>query len=269
MSTWKEKYGTWGLVAGAAEGLGKAFSESMARRGMNMILVDRQEEKLYDTASFLEDTCGIKTKKLLIDLSEISNLTNIFESIEDIDCRLLVYNAAYGPVKPFVDHSTDELDYCINLNSRMPLLLVYHFIKNQSPGTTAGVILLSSLAGLFGTNLVAAYGATKAFNYNLAEALYHEFRGSGIDVMACCAGATDTPNYRNTKPQYGLIRPLVARPEQVAESTLNQLGKKGLYIPGWGNRLMFAAMSGFLPRKAASHIMNRTMKQMYYHHFDK
>jgi uncharacterized protein len=267
MLSWKQKYGSWGLVAGAAEGLGKAFSEGIARRGINLILVDRQEGKLYETAGFLEETYGISTKKLLLDLSETSNLTVIFESIEDIDCRLFIYNAAYGPVKPFLDHDPDELDYYINLNSRMPLLLIYHLLKNLSPGCTAGVILMSSLAGIFGTNLVAAYGATKAFNFNLGEALYHEFRGSGIDIMACCAGATDTPNYRDTKPKYGFIRPTVARPEMVAEASLKRLGKQGLYIPGWGNRLMVTIMSG-MPRKTAAFLMNHTMKQMYNYHFE-
>jgi short-subunit dehydrogenase len=267
MKTWTEKYGSWGLVAGAAEGLGRAFCESLARRKMNVVLVDRNEDQLYRTASELESGYGIITKKLLLDLADLSNLTRIFESIDGIDCRLIIYNAAYGPVKPFLDHSPEELDYYIDLNSRTPLHLIFHFIQNLPDSVSAGVVLLSSLAGLFGTNLVAPYGATKAFNYNLAEALYHEFKTTRIDVMACCAGATDTPNYRNTRPKYGLIKPSVARPERVSETTLNKLGKTGLYIPGLVNRVVYALLSRLLTRKSAGRLMNQTMQDMYGYQF--
>jgi len=268
MKSWKEKYGSWGLVAGAAEGLGKAFSEALANRGMHMILIDNQEEKLYATADTIENKYGIRTKKLLLDLSVIGSLQAIFESIEDLDCRLIVYNAAYGPVKPFIKHSVSELDYYIDLNSRMPLHLTFHFIKNLPEGSSAGIILLSSLAGLYGTNLVAPYGATKAFNFNLAEALYHEYRSKGIDILACCAGATDTPNYRNTFPKYGIIKPSVTSPRIVAESTLKKLGKKGLHIPGIGNRIIFSLLSHIFTRKSVSYLMNKTMQRMYGYRFE-
>ncbi len=263
MKSWTKKYGSWGLVAGAAEGLGKAFGESLARRGMHVILVDREEEKLYATADYLESAYGIWTKKLLLDLSDLNNLSSIFESMEGIDCRLIIYNAAYGPVKPFLDHSTEELDYYLDLNSRMPLHMIFHFIQNLPGAATGGVILLSSLAGLFGTNLVAPYGATKAFDYNLAEALYHEFKSSKIDILACCAGATDTPNYRSTDPKYGRIKPSVAKPARVSERTLNKLGKTGLYIPGLGNQMVYALLSRLLTRKSAANLMNKTMWKMY------
>ena len=267
MISWKEKYGTWGLVAGAAEGLGKAFSESLAKRGMHVILIDKIEDKLYATANHLEIQYGIQTKKLLLDLSVVSNISKIFESMQDLDCRLIVYNAAYGPVKPFLNNSSEELDYYIDLNNRMPIHLVFHFIQNLPEATSAGVILLSSLAGLFGTDLVAPYGATKAFNYNLAEGLYHEFHSKGIDILACCAGATDTPNFCATQPKYGFIKPSVTSPHFVAESTLKNLGKKGLYIPGFSNRLTYALITRLLSRKAASRLINKTMKNMYGYRF--
>lgn len=57
------KYGNWGLIAGAAEGLGRAFSESIASRGINVILIDNQEEKLYKTAFEIEQKFKVRTKK--------------------------------------------------------------------------------------------------------------------------------------------------------------------------------------------------------------
>ncbi|MDZ7605866.1 MAG: SDR family NAD(P)-dependent oxidoreductase [Cyclobacteriaceae bacterium] len=47
------KYGQWACVAGAAEGLGAAFAQSLASRGMNLILVDKNKAQLELTAKEL------------------------------------------------------------------------------------------------------------------------------------------------------------------------------------------------------------------------
>ena len=121
----KKRYGNWGLVAGAAEGLGAAFARSFAIRGINIILVDVNAVKLSTTASDLERNYGIKTETIVADLSEKESLDGIIHKISEIGCRLLIYNAAYGPVKEFLDNSIEELDYYVNLNSRTPLHLIY------------------------------------------------------------------------------------------------------------------------------------------------
>lgn len=46
MDTFKSKYGPWAIVAGASEGLGAAFAEALARRGINLILLARRKDKL-------------------------------------------------------------------------------------------------------------------------------------------------------------------------------------------------------------------------------
>ena len=44
--TLREKYGEWGIILGATEGVGKAFCERLAKEGMNVVMVGRREEKL-------------------------------------------------------------------------------------------------------------------------------------------------------------------------------------------------------------------------------
>ena len=45
----KEKYGEWGVILGATEGVGKAFCEKIAAGGMNVVMVGRREEKLKNS----------------------------------------------------------------------------------------------------------------------------------------------------------------------------------------------------------------------------
>ena len=46
-------YGPWALVAGGSEGLGAAFADEIARRGVNLILVARRSEQLERAAARL------------------------------------------------------------------------------------------------------------------------------------------------------------------------------------------------------------------------
>ncbi len=260
----KEKYGPWALIAGSAEGLGEAWSVALARKGVNLIMVDHQEDKLMTLSEKLHNDFGIETNPLLIDLSDPDSSDRIIEQSSQFDCRLLIYNAAYSKIKPFTSHTTEELRYFIGINTYTQLKLVHAFAKllveNKKGG---GIIMMSSLAGLIGMQLVAPYAATKAFTWNLAEAIHHELKPFNIDVMACIAGATSTPAYLKTDPKYGRLKPMVMKPEEVAESALKSLGRKTLYIPGFSNRLNYFILMRLLPRKLASRIANNTMKKMY------
>ena len=58
----REKYGEWGLILGATEGVGKAFCEKIAAGGMNVVMVGRREEKLNVLAGEIRETYGVETK---------------------------------------------------------------------------------------------------------------------------------------------------------------------------------------------------------------
>jgi hypothetical protein len=122
---------------------------------------------------------------------------------------------------------------------------------------------MASLAGMWGTKFLAPYGATKAFNILLAEALHHELKPQNFDVMACVAGATSTPAYLGTNPRYGRIRPSVMTPRKVADGALEALGKKALYIPGLSNRLTCFMLTRIFSRRAGAGLMNRITGKMY------
>lgn len=264
VNLFKKNYGNWAIVVGSAEGLGKAYSIALAKRNMNLIMVDNQQKSLSYLAKKLEKDFDIKTVPLHLDLSDPDAVKKMMLGIEQVDCRLLIYNAAYSLIKPFINHTEEELDNFIEINTKTQLKLVHQFSKLLVDKKQAGgILLMSSLAGLIGMQLVSSYAATKAFAWNLAEALHNELKPKNIDVMACIAGATATPAYLKTKPTYGFIKPLVMKPEAVAESTLNKLGKRALFIPGFSNRMNYFILTRLLPRKLAASVANKTMLTMF------
>jgi len=263
MNDFKNKHGTWALVAGAAEGLGEAFSCALAGRKMNLLMLDNKPEPLSKLSSRLEEEFSIETLQLNIDLQQRDATALIMAEVKKYDCRLLIYNAAYSRVTPFLQLNENEFDLFIDINCRTPIKLVHSFAHHLMNFNSGGILLMSSLSGLIGMQLVAPYAATKAFNWNLAEGLHYELKEHNINIMACVAGATATQAYLETNPEYGFFKPLVMEPKVVAEKALETLGKKTLFIPGFSNRMNYFILTRLLPRKWASALANMTMGKMY------
>lgn len=262
----KKNNGNWAIVVGSAEGLGEAYSIALAKRNINLIMVDNKQNSLSTLAKQLENDFNIETIELCMDLLDADAVAKMMNEIKKVDCRLLIYNAGYSLIQPFTTLTEEDLDCFVDINTRSQLKLIHQFSKLLvDKKQVGGILLMSSLAGLIGMQLVSTYAATKAFAWNLAEGLHYELKPKNIHVMSCIAGATLTPTYLKNKPKYGRIKPLVMTSEDVAESALNTLGKKALYIPGFSNRVNYFILTRLLPRKLAASIANKTMRSMFEH----
>ena len=73
----REKYGEWGVILGATEGVGKAFCEKIAAGGMSVVMVGRREEKLRELAAQIEETYGVKKNNFLYVVSEIDHTDRV------------------------------------------------------------------------------------------------------------------------------------------------------------------------------------------------
>jgi short-subunit dehydrogenase len=170
-------------------------------------------------------------------------------------------------VQPFLKNTTADLERYVHVNVETPLQLSHAFCSHHSgqPADRKGLILMSSMAGLWGTQYLAPYGATKAFNHILAESLYNELHAAGFDILACIAGATETPGYLASRPKTGRFGPAVMRPETLVRSVFKALGKKPYVVPGLGNKIAYSALTHLLPRRMALAIMNSAVGNRYLH----
>ena len=247
-----DRYGLWALVAGASQGLGAAFARALAERGMNLMLVARRKALLDSLAGELRARFGVEVRCLVDDLGRPEAHENLRHAMSGIDLGLLVYNAAHAPVGDFAVVEGADLMRVVDVNVRGPVSLLRAFLPPMVARKRGGIVLMSSLAGSQGTPRIAAYAATKAFTRVLAEGLWGELKGRGIDVIACCPGAVRTPGYADTagKDALGTLDP-----ETVAERTLRALGRGPVVVPGFVNRAASFLMSRLLPKRAAIGIM--------------
>lgn len=259
MQYFRAKYGPWALVAGASEGLGAAFAEALARRGINLVLIARRADRLEELSVYLKTKYHIEVKNQAIDLADFE-LTKHFVSQLGLDIGLLVYNAAYAPIGYFENISEAELARIVDVNIKAPLLLSKFLSAQMIAKGNGGIVLMSSLAGTQGSPKIATYAASKAFNTILAEGLWKELKKHGIDVMAPCAGAISTPGYKNA--QSAKDAPGTLDAASVAEKTLQSLGKGPSIVPGWTNKMARFFMGRLLSRKLAISIMDNNTKDL-------
>lgn len=260
----KQKYGNTALVAGASEGIGAAFSERLAAEGLDLVLVARRLPPLQQLAHYLENKYRVNITCISCDLSGSEASQQIEKSLNGREIDILVYNAALSYLGPFLKNSSENHLQAARTNMLTPLNLVNFFGGKMVVKKRGAVILMTSLAGLQGSGFLTVYAATKAFNRILAESLWYEWKTSGVDVIACCAGATATPGFIKTNPEKNSIfAPAVLKPEEVARECLRMLGKKPSFITGRANRFAVFIMQKMLPRKMAVNIMGDTTRKMY------
>jgi short-subunit dehydrogenase len=250
----REKYGPYALVAGGSDGLGFAFAEAIARRGLNLVLMARQEDRLKAAAARLKEAYEIDVIAIAADMADYENVKELIGALQ-VSIGLLVYNAAFAPIGLFENTSEEHLALAAAVNVRAPLLLTKLLSAPMIRQRRGGIVLMSSLAGAQGSTNLAAYAATKSFNTILAEGLWKELKPHGIDVLACCAGAILTPGYQQAekaKPAPGTLKA-----DEVAEQTLNALGRGPVVIPGAINKVGRFILTRVLSRKAAINIMSK------------
>lgn len=259
-----QRYGKWAIVAGASQGLGAAYAQELARRGLHLVLIARRAELLQSEAKQLSEKYGVKVKPLVLDLSFPDAAEQIIYQTMDLDIGLLVYNAAFSAVGPFLEQSMENHVREIHTNVHAPLKLVYLLGQRMLQRGSGGILLMSSLSAFQGSAYISTYAATKAFNIVLAESLWEEWRLQGVDMLVCVSGAVKTPNYVSSQPvKTGGLGDMTLVPEQVVQEALDALGKQPFVIPGRMNRVASFVMRHLLPRKMTIQIMGRTLRAMY------
>lgn len=254
----KTSYGPWALVAGASEGLGAAFAEALAQRGLNVVLLARRLDKLESLTKILKDKYAIDIKHYAVDLSDFTQTKQIISQL-DVPIGLLVYNAAFSPIAYFENTTEELLAKVVDVNIKTPLLLTKLLSAPMIANKKGGIVLMSSLAGTQGSPKIVSYAASKAFNAILAEGLWKELKIHKIDVIASCAGAILTPGYKKAQQDKA---PGTLEAFQVAEKTLKALAKGPIVVPGFMNKVVRFLMGRLLPRKLAINIMHINTKKL-------
>jgi hypothetical protein len=245
-------------------GLGAEYARQIAARGLNLVLVAWPADGLEELADALESRYEIETRCIAVDLADRAGTRSLAEATESLEIGLVVYNAASSRVGLFTQQDLEEKLRSVDVNCVGPLILAHAFAGPMVRRGRGGIILMSSLSAFHGTALVATYAATKAFNLMLGESLWEELRGSGVDVLAVCPGATRTPGWEQSHAQVkGSLSIPVMEPTPVVTEALEALGRRPLVITGRANRLFGFFLNRLMSRRGAVELLARSMRRIY------
>ena len=253
------RYGPWAVVVGASEGLGAAFAERLATRGLSLVLLARRLDLLEDVAAGLRARHEVEVRTVATDAGSASFASALAAAVDGLEVGLLVYNAARAPIGPFLETGLDDLLAVVDVNVAGPVRAVRTLAPQLVARGRGGVVLMSSLAGLQGSPRIATYAASKAFNTILAEGLWRELAPHGVAVLVSCAGAIRTPGYQRAT---GREAPGTLAAADVAERTLLALGAGPRVVPGLVNRLAAFLMGRLLPRRLAIAMMEANTREL-------
>lgn len=244
----RERYGPWALIAGASEGIGGAWADFAAARGLSLVLVARRRDELEAKRAEIVERFGVEVTTIAQDLATPDLLDRLLERVEGREIGLLVYNAALASVGGFFEHSLDFERQRLAVNCAGPLALSHHFGLQMVRRRRGGIVLMSSGTGLIGSPYYTHYGATKAYDIGLAEGLWFELRPHGVDVLACIAGLTSSPGLAAALARGAARGGFVMTPDDVVSEAARSLGRRPSVVVGAPNRRKLWLVTRLLPR---------------------
>lgn len=260
--TFKENFGSYAVVIGASEGIGKAFAKELATRGLNLVLVARWLDKLEILSKDLISQFKVNVRCISLDLAQDGAADLLFQKTEDLNIGLLVLNAAVVTAGAFVKNSFEQESSLIKFNTIMPAQIAHRFGKRMIDQKRGGILFVSSLAGESPTPFQSTYSATKAYISSLGQSLSYELAPYGVDVSVIAPGMTDTEGLKTVANiDYSKFKGVtLLSPEDVAIAGLNGLGKQIFIIPGFKNKLAVFIM-GLLSKSGVVNMVGKMTRE--------
>jgi hypothetical protein len=233
-AAWRARYGPWAVVTGASDGIGRAFAEALAARGLHLVLVARRAEVLRDLADALHAAHGVQVIPWPADLADRGAAAALAARTAELDVGLLVAAAGFGTSGAFLRNPLEHELGMLDVNCGAVTALAWHYGRRFAARRRGGLVLLSSVLAFQGTPRAAHYAATKAYIQTLAEGLRGEWTAHGVDVIASAPG----PIASGFAARADLRMPNALPPTVVARGTLAALGRRATTRPGWLSKLL-------------------------------
>lgn len=181
------------LITGASAGIGRASALALAQEGANMVLTARRQERLTELETAVQQVGG-KAVCVVGDATEeeiaqrcVAVATETFGTLD-----ILINNVGVGNYKGLVDTSVAEYDELMDTNVRSTFLFTRYAVPAMIDQGSGTILMISSMAGIYGFAGEAVYCATKFAQVGFSQALDKELRPHGIKVGTICPGGVKT-----------------------------------------------------------------------------
>ncbi|RSM19706.1 Very-long-chain 3-oxoacyl-CoA reductase [Fusarium ambrosium] len=240
------KPGTWAVVTGASDGLGKEYALQLAAKGFNLVLVSRTLSKLESLAAEIQEKYpgkGLEIKSLAMDFSQNNDTDyeRLAELIQGLDIGILINNVGQSHSIPvsFPETAKEELQNIITINCIGTLRVtqtIAPILKQRKRGL---ILTMGSFGGWTPTPYLATYSGSKAFLQQWSNALSSELADDNVDVYLVLSHLVTTAMSKVRRPTL-----LVPNARNFVKAALGKVGlgsyqtAPNTYTPWWSHSFM-------------------------------
>jgi len=181
------------IVTGASAGIGRASALALAAEGAKVVITARRQDKLEALAAEIN---AMNTRAYIVagDANDEATAKRCVETALNEAGRIdiLLNNTGMGNYKNLVDTTLEEYDQLMDTNMRTTFIFTRQVVPQMLLQQQGTILMISSMAGLYGFANQAVYCATKFAQVGFAQSLDKELRPSGIKVGVICPGGVKT-----------------------------------------------------------------------------
>lgn len=240
------------VVTGATSGIGRAFAEQLAHRGMRIVLVARNRERLHDLAGRLP---GSGHEVIATDLSRDNGCEVVMRRLESDEepVTLLVNAAGVGTSDSFPRVPLPEEEDQLNLNVRAVMRLCWSASRSMERRQQGAIVNVASTAAIWSAG---TYAGSKAWLVATTAGLRAALADGPVGVLSVVPGFTRSEFHERSGVDNSGVRPwLWLTPERVAREALEALDAgRGVCVPARRYRLLLGFMR-LLPLSARQRLL--------------
>jgi len=266
------KKGSWAVVTGASDGIGREFAFQLAKAGFNILLVARSSEKLSAVAAEINaQHLKVSAKFCLTDFANHSEdaYESLAEECKDLDIGVLVNNVGKSHAMPadFVDTPKEELEHILAININGTLRATYIILPGMIKRKRGLILNIGSFAGATPTPMLATYSGSKAFLSSFTDALGEEVKEHNITAIHANTYFVVSKLSKIRKSSM-----FIPTPSVFVRSVLSKIGlscgaaysgRPHTSTPYWSHALMDFVMTTVLPKSfliRSAHDMQKSVR---------
>ena len=174
------------LVTGGGTGIGRGITHALLEAGATVVITGRREEVLREAAQELGDHCHY----IVNDITDKAEIPTLVQTIEEqygpVD--ILVNNAGIHLKKAAQETSDEEFERILQTNLISVFALTRACARGMIGRQRGSIILISSMAAIFGIDRVVAYGTSKTALTGLMNSLVTEYSAHNVRINAIAPG---------------------------------------------------------------------------------
>lgn len=237
----------WALVTGACSGIGLELARGLAARGHPLVLVSNREDELNRAGAALREAHGVEVHAITMDLARAEAAAALYAEVQarNVAVEVLVSNAGMLLFGEVAEQDASRLNAMLQLHTVTPTLLARQFGADMRARRSGHILFVSSISAWRPFPSIAAYGASKRYLRDFADALRAELTVWGVNVTCLSPGAVATGLY-DSRVNVALAKRVrvMVEPAFVARKALTALfARRASVVPGLGAQLMAWGMA--------------------------